>query len=329
MIEIIDLSNMPLSDRNGSYGGLAGLKDGIIYNNEYWIVKYPKNTGSMRNVDISYTTAPLSEFIGSHIYNFLGIDAHETILGFRKNKIVVACRDFCETEGALREIRTIKNYANEYLSEILERDFKGTGSSDTTIDLEETLLHLKYNDILTGIDGIKERFWNSVVVDALINNNDRNNGNWGILKTYNGYVLAPVFDNGASFSNKISEEKIHDMLQNKDKLIQSSIGTVTIYSKNDKAYTTKKLFNAGFEDLDKAILRLVPKIREKFPEIINFINDIPNTYNGIPVCSEERKEFYIKGMEYRFQYIIEERYKQISSSSGNSNNLFYLDDFDL
>jgi len=37
---------------------------------------------------------PLSEFLGSHIYAILGYPVHETLLGYRKGKIVVACKDF-------------------------------------------------------------------------------------------------------------------------------------------------------------------------------------------------------------------------------------------
>lgn len=45
-----NLENCPLSDKNGSYGGQAGLKEGIIFDNKYWLVKYPKSTKSMARV---------------------------------------------------------------------------------------------------------------------------------------------------------------------------------------------------------------------------------------------------------------------------------------
>ena len=41
-MEILDLSNSEYSNRNGSYGGAAGDKDGIVINGEPWIAKYPK-----------------------------------------------------------------------------------------------------------------------------------------------------------------------------------------------------------------------------------------------------------------------------------------------
>ena len=64
-----DLNDYPLSERNGTYGGKAGSKEGIIAEGEYWIVKYPQNTQGMRGTLASYTTAPLSEYIGSNIYD--------------------------------------------------------------------------------------------------------------------------------------------------------------------------------------------------------------------------------------------------------------------
>ena len=58
-MEIYDFNNVELSGR--MYGGLSGSKLGIILDNEYWILKFPKNTKYFDNVDISYTISPLSE----------------------------------------------------------------------------------------------------------------------------------------------------------------------------------------------------------------------------------------------------------------------------
>ena len=51
------------------------------------------------------------------------------------------------------------------------------------------------------------------VVDALIDNHDRNNGNWGIIlnKENNTFKISPVYDNGASFYNKSDEVKIQNL----------------------------------------------------------------------------------------------------------------------
>ena len=96
----------PLSNRDGIYGGNGGTKDGVLIDGEYWFIKYPKTTRGMseKAQQISYTTAPLSEYIGSHIYSILGFDVHDTLLGIKKGKAVVACKDFraVQTEPLFR-----------------------------------------------------------------------------------------------------------------------------------------------------------------------------------------------------------------------------------
>ena len=47
-----------------------------------------------RTIAVSYTTSPVSEYIGSHIYQSMGFPVHETKLGTYQNKVVVACKDF-------------------------------------------------------------------------------------------------------------------------------------------------------------------------------------------------------------------------------------------
>ena len=68
-MEIFDFSNAEYSNRNGSYGGAAGDKDGILINGEPWIAKYPKSNEGMAKTDklSKFSQTPLSEFIGSHI----------------------------------------------------------------------------------------------------------------------------------------------------------------------------------------------------------------------------------------------------------------------
>jgi hypothetical protein len=73
-MDILGLSEAPYSNRNGSYGGVAGDKDGVIIGGQPWIVKYPKPTLGMARIDKLSPLAltPISEFLGSHIYGLLG-----------------------------------------------------------------------------------------------------------------------------------------------------------------------------------------------------------------------------------------------------------------
>lgn len=288
-------------ENNKAYGGMAGSKLGIIYQNEDWILKFPKGTKSMRNVDISYTTAPLSEYIGSQIYKVLGYDVHETKLGVRNGKLVVACKDFTKPDLQLQEFREIKNYYNQELEEILDHTITESKSGNST-SLAAVKIHLQYNPLLNKVMGIRERFWDCVVVDGLINNNDRNSGNWGILRKVNGdMIMAPIFDNGASFSTKLSDDQIQRLLTDENRLISSATNTVIRYNIDGKILYFKKLLNMQNVDLNRAILWVVLKIQTHWQDIEHVIREIPNEYQGIPVISEARKEFYIKGMAIRME----------------------------
>lgn len=291
-------------ENNKAYGGMAGSKLGIIYQGEDWILKFPKSTKGMRKTEIAYTTSPLSEYIGSHIYQILGYPVHETKLGTKDNKLVVACKDFTDSHVRLQEFREIKNYYNKELEAILEDTVTDSNSVGST-SLHAVKAHLNYNSLLYMIDGMSERFWDCVMIDGLINNNDRNSGNWGILRYSDGSLaLAPVFDNGASFSTKISDEKINDMLKNEDRILSSAISTVTGYNIDGKALQFGVLLKLEDKDIHNAVKRVVPQIQRHMDAITAFIYAIPNADNGIEIISEIRKEFYIKGMELRLQKLL-------------------------
>lgn len=302
---ILELDNCPLSDRNSTYYGMAGQKEGVLIDGEPWIVKYPKNTVGMRgNVD-SYTTAPLSEYIGSHVYEILGYDVHKTELGCRNDKIVVACKDFCEYTGQLVEFRGFKNVYNKELEQVLEMHLSSTGS-DQAVELKEILIHLEHNPSLQVIPGLTDRFWDCIIVDGLINNNDRNNGNWGMLRKDGKFCLSPVYDNGAAFANKVSEASICKRLDNPKSIAESALNIISIYADNGKNYTFRNLIKEcmHYPAFRAAVKRNVPLIQSRLPEIAKFMEAIPITYKGLLVCSMERRTVYLKDMQVRLEQLL-------------------------
>ena len=51
------------------------------------------------DMQTSYVNNVLSEYIGSHIFQSIGIPTHETLLGVIRRdgeRLAVACKDFCE-----------------------------------------------------------------------------------------------------------------------------------------------------------------------------------------------------------------------------------------
>lgn len=318
IFEVIDLNKCAYSDKNGSYGGLAGRKDGISFYGYDWMVKYPKNLSQYKGENASYSTSPLSEFLGSHIYQLLGFDVHDTLLGERNGKIVCACKDFAPLlEKRLLEIRSLKNHTDEELDYLLEE--MGGSSTDTHVeDIDELLLHIYQNPILEKVKGVKQRFFEQSIVDMFLNNSDRNSGNWGIIREPGkADTLAPIYDNGGSFSTNVSEVKMAHILSG-DILENNALNVLTAYGKNGHFYSAKKYMNrvGNIPEYRSAVLRVVPLIEKNLDSIHRLIDNIPDQYitptgKVLTVMSDLRREYYHKQLDIRFQKLLVPEYKNM------------------
>lgn len=308
MIQVTDFSKCPLSSRDLEYGGRAGEKRGIIYNDDFWFLKFPKSTNGMNNIqNLSYVTSPLNEFIGSNIFKILGYHVHETKLGIcfdgRKYKVVCACKDFIKDDKneILIPYTALRNDTNPKIMK------EKQSSSSSASNINEIIFQLNYNTILSNIPHAKERFWDMVIIDVLINNNDRNEDNWGVIKfkNTNHYELAPIYDCGNCFYGKTSEKRIKDILSNKERLISSALNGITAYEDNhENPINNKQILRIDNGELKKAIIRIRKLIDEKLDEIVHFINSIPKSFKKIEIMSEARKKYYIATLKLRIDKLL-------------------------
>jgi len=226
---IINLDKAPLA-KGVFYGGNAGAKEAVLYDNALWIVKYPKSTMDIKTPKISYTVSPISEHLGSKIYELLGLPVHETMLGVRKGRIVVACKDFTKTmdrSGVLVDASRLipfHDLKNTFMSSDLE-SYSGTGPETLLQEALDTIAGLE--DLMVT-PGVAERFWDMFVVDAFIDNNNRSNGNWGLLwdMVDGSTSLAPVYGNGNAFFKKISLAQMEKRLKDKTLLEEDAYKTL-------------------------------------------------------------------------------------------------------
>jgi hypothetical protein len=319
-MDLTDFSNCKISKR--AYGGLSGNKRGIIYNGLYYIIKFPGNlkNRSMANVTLSYSNAPVCEYLGSHIYELLEIPVHKTIMGTckdnssQKSKIVVACQDFLNQGDRLLEFRELKTTftPDEYKDGSRYED----STSGNNAELDDVLYVINNHPLLQEVSGVSERFWDMFIVDAYIGNSDRNNGNWGIISRYAErdedvkLELAPVFDNGACLNNKWDDEKITKCLNDQNRLIsQAYKGVVCIFRNNDKRINPfQYLINTTNTDCLKALKRIVPMISLKQKYIDKLIIDNP-------IISVAQKTFYRSLIKIRYEQALVPAYKRSLSLS--------------
>ena len=180
---MMDFTSLPT--RKKSYGGANGNKICVIINDQLYMLKLPSH--APKNINLSYTNSCISEYLGCHIFNMLGMNAQETILGnyFYKdiNRISVACKDFENNGYKLMDFASVKN-------QIIDSKSNGYGT-----DIKDIVETIEKQKIMDPIE-LSNHFWNMFVIDALIGNWDRHNGNWGFLynqDTDDAY-LAPIFD---------------------------------------------------------------------------------------------------------------------------------------
>ena len=309
MIELIDFSNCELSSRNLEYGGRAGEKKGIIYKDDFWFLKFPKNATAMNNTKgLSYVTSPLSEFIGSNVYRILGYDVHETILGIcfdgKRYKVVCACKDFIKDDKneLLVHYTSLRNDTNP---ELMAREDESSSLSASNIN--EIIFQLDHNSALSNIKGCKERFWDVVLIDMLINNNDRNEDNWGVIKNKidNSYCLSPIYDCGNCFYGKTSDERIKEIMSDKEKLFSSALNGITAYENNDeKRIRNEDIVKIDNQDLKDSIKRVSSLFECILNDIISFISDIPENFLGVEIISDLRKRYYIETLKLRLNEIL-------------------------
>ncbi|HBA69055.1 MAG TPA: hypothetical protein DCZ40_06835 [Lachnospiraceae bacterium] len=102
-MEIINFNDFQQNQR--MYGGTAGRKMGITYNGKDYLLKFPGNLKEqkMKNINLSYSNSPVCEYIGSKIYELVRLPVHNTILGTRNGKTVVACEDFLQDVPGVKE----------------------------------------------------------------------------------------------------------------------------------------------------------------------------------------------------------------------------------
>lgn len=77
MNDMMDFTKLPT--RKKSYGGANGNKICVIINDQLYMLKLPSH--APKNINLSYVNSCVSEYLGCHIFNMLGMNAQETILG--------------------------------------------------------------------------------------------------------------------------------------------------------------------------------------------------------------------------------------------------------
>ena len=277
MITAIDFSEYNL---NGKYYGGSERKEGISIDGEDYMIKFQKQTAfGKRNNHVS-------EFIGSHIFELCGFEAHKTYLGYRDGEEVVACKDF-NVPG--------KQFVpfNDVGESTLDQD-----KETYQYDYEDIMRMLRDNSKLTNVRETISMFWRIYIMDALLGNFDRHGANWGFIKENNRYTLAPVFDNGSClFPNLVDEAEMQEIIASEEETNKRVFKFPTSQVKiNGKKSSYFEVINSlQFEECNDALRYIMSKLD---------MEKIENLIDETPLITEMQKRFYKHMLSARYNKIL-------------------------
>ena len=266
-------------------------KKTLIYNDKKYLVKFPDPIRE-KNKNISYINNAFSEYIGSNVFKIVGFKTQNTVLGKYeyngKEKIVCACEDFTDNENVLYEFENLALSTNpDKKIETELKDIMEVIEENKMIDTEET----------------KQKFWDMFIIDSLIGNTDRHNGNWGFLlnKDTRKTEFSPIYDCGSCLNPMLEDEEIEKISETELKNL--AINCYSCLKENGKKinYMTyiKQMKN---EECNNAIKRIFININ---------IDEIRKFIDNIECMSDIRKDFYKKIIEQRYD-IIKKIYENIT-----------------
>lgn len=281
---MIDFSNEKINEFR-YYDGANGSKIGIVYNGKNYMIKFNYSKGNI------YRNNYISEHLGCRVFQELGMDSQKTILGkyqtAERMRNVVACEDFVSEGERLVQFAMLKN-------SIVDSSENGYGTELSGI--LETIAEQK----LVPAKILKEYFWDMFIVDALIGNFDRHNGNWGfIINEKNATAkLSPIYDCGSAFYPQMKEEDMQAIISSQDEIDNRIYLFPTSAIKLDEKKINYFDFISSLqnEDCNNALERIYGKISEdKLSNIISEADDL----------GEIQKQFYRTMLINRKQKIID------------------------
>ena len=148
---------------------------------------------------------------------------------------------------------------------------------------------------LINVEQIKQKFWDMFVIDCMIGNTDRHNGNWGFLlnKKTGETRFSPIYDCGSCLNPMLENEEIKNISETELKNL--AMNCYSCLKENGKKINSLSYIKqTNNEDCKKAVGRVLKSIN---------IQEIEKFIDGIEYISDIRKEFYKNIIKKRYDII--------------------------
>ncbi|MBQ9042780.1 MAG: HipA domain-containing protein [Eggerthellaceae bacterium] len=283
----MDYSNYPRTD---VYYGGTERKVGILIAGREHIVKFRKRD------EFRIRNNHISEYLGSRVFNMLGMQAQETFLGTFQEEQVVVCRSFLEPSDQFVPF-------NEVGESTLEQD-----KEQYQYDYQDIMRMLRDNSKLTDVQETIASFWDMYMIDALLGNFDRHGANWGFVKRNNTYELAPVFDNGSCLYPNMTDDSearaiIASPAETDRRVYQFPTSQVKLHGRKSSYYDV--IASLEFNDANDALERIAPRVQKN-------LGGIHDLVESADFASGALKLFYHHMLDERYRKIINAPYRALT-----------------
>ena len=288
---MIDFTDCPIGYRD--YGG-TDTKKSILFGGVPYLLKLPSVKVPANDFQTSHVNNAFSEYLGSHVFETLGLPVHETFLGLYDGVPAVACRDFKPAGVMLQEF-----------SWMMRSFYPATeiGRFPTYRQLYEVM---ENHELLREISGEAiERYWDTFVGDALIGNFDRHKGNFAYFvdERERKVTLAPIYDCGSCLYPELTMEAMEVVLSNEEEIRKRMFDfPKAMLNMADDIKKPVKLsyfegLSSGFEaNFVKSFVRIYPRI--DMVRIYSVVDDAP-------LIPPEKKRFYKEMLRHRKEMILD------------------------
>ena len=268
-------------------------KKTMIFDEKKYLVKFPDSNRSPK-LNVSYINNVYSEYIGSKIFEVLGIKVQKVKLGYyiqnNRKFYVCACEDFTTPNTKLIEFEKLENASLD--------------SEGEKKDLSDIKHIIELNTYNIDKEFFEKFFWDMFIVDCLIGNTDRHNGNFGFIKNIQTeeLTLAPVYDCGSCLFSTFTDEKMEEVLSSNGLLrdcIKNTSSAIKYNGSKIKYYDF--ITNLENKECTEALMRIYPRIN---------VEKIYNIIDEIPCITNIRKEFYKTIIKYKYENILQVAYKK-------------------
>ncbi len=147
----------------------------------------------------------ISEYLGSHIYEMLGVRAHDVWLGTFRGEDVALLRDFVPRGAYFISYRDVAERYSEW------------AGKPVCYECRHILEVLGQLPMPGSRNKMMERFWDMHIIDVLLANNNRHSGSWGFLYTGDVWLPAPVFNNDSCLFPELSDRECKRIMESRER----------------------------------------------------------------------------------------------------------------